>query len=171
MGNILYTFKKASVSEDGKYRWWLKRSWSEGYYTCCFIMLNPSTADGINDDPTIRRCVGFAHSWGCKRLVVVNLFAYRATDPRHLLLAHNPVGGAIAEVNLRAACIQANMLVAAWGAYIPFFATRPTRDQQVMAMIKEDFPEKELVCLGTTKNGNPRHPLYVKSSQPLIPYP
>jgi hypothetical protein len=84
--------RSAEVSECGRYRWWLRRGWQLlnrgehviGRGVCCFVMLNPSTADDTYDDPTIRRCVQFATRWGYDALSVRNLFPWRATDPGDL---------------------------------------------------------------------------------------
>lgn len=84
--------KSAIISECGKYRYSLSRIWDENKANVLFIMLNPSTADGDVDDPTIRRCIGFAKSWGYGGIYVGNLFAYRATDPKELLKVENPIG-------------------------------------------------------------------------------
>ncbi len=82
---MVYQEADASISICGRYRYWLKRVWDSSKPTAGFCLLNPSTAvglvDGIPvDDPTIRRCAGFAKSWGCGGIRVVNLFAIRATD-------------------------------------------------------------------------------------------
>src|ERR1700721_1892011 len=98
--------KSAEISECGQYRWWLRRSWvrrDSETKTVCFVMLNPSVADGIVDDPTIRRCIGFTRSWGYSVLSVRNLFPFRATEPRSLLTATEPTGGERGDVELMAA--------------------------------------------------------------------
>src|SRR6185437_4878200 len=85
--------RSASISECGRYRYWLRRSWGHGGNgkTVSFIMLNPSMADAEQDDPTLRRCMGFAQGWGFSTLSVHNLFALRATDTKELLTANDPV--------------------------------------------------------------------------------
>jgi hypothetical protein len=120
----------------------------------CFLMLNPSTADGRRDDPTIRRCLGFARAWGFSVLEVRNLFTWRATEPRDLLTATDPTGGERGDQELRRAA-EADLVVAAWGAWVPF-----ERDREALAMLSG----RRLVCLGRTKNGGPRHPLYVRGA-------
>ena len=151
--------RSAEFSECGQYRWSLKRSWEHGENGrfICFVMLNPSTADALVDDPTIRRCIGFARRDGFNVLVVRNLFALRATDPKQLRKANYPTGGRCGDSWLRAAA-GADLLVAAWGANVPFH-----RDREAMRM----FRGKTVYCLGRTKNGNPRHPLYVRADQPF----
>ena len=154
----LFKSGTAILSDCGLYRYRLTRRWADGP-TCGFIMLNPSTADASQDDPTIRRCIGFARRENCGALIVVNLFAYRATKPIALLDASDPVGphadhhllDAIAEVD--------GPLIAAWGSW-----NRGTRAADVKAMIG-----RHCVCLGKTNDGHPRHPLYVKGDAPLIP--
>ncbi len=132
--------------------------------SCTFIMLNPSTADGENDDPTIRRCVRFAKSWCYDRLDVINLFAYRATKPAELLaLDHyaDPVGHeneAHADMVIR----DAGLIVCAWGAH----GGHLDQDETMMGWIGG----RETFALGLTAEGHPRHPLYVPASQPLIAF-
>src|SRR5438045_3510538 len=95
--------RAAAISACGRYRWWLRRSWHQGGNgrVLCFIMLNPSTADARTDDPTIRRCMGFARSWGFSTLDVRNLFAWRATEPTELLRTDDPIGGRCGDRALR----------------------------------------------------------------------
>lgn len=154
--------RSAEISDCGRYRWWLRRSWQlwdsnglhvKGKGVCCFVMLNPSTADGTQDDPTIRRCIGFAKAWGYDTLSVRNLFPWRATDPRELFKAESVTGGIRGEQELMSAA-TADLLVVAWGAHVPF-----SRDTFALKL----FGSKPIHCLGTTKHGHPRHPLYVKA--------
>lgn len=138
--------RSAEISECGRYRWWLRRSWlayKDGLFVpgkgvCCFVMLNPSTADGTQDDPTIRRCIGFAKSWGYNGLSVRNLFAWRATDPKELFNAETVTGGQRGDSELLAACTS-DLLVLAWGAKVPF-----GRDKQVLEMFAKHFPGVQL---------------------------
>lgn len=120
-------------------------------------MLNPSTADGSVDDPTIRRCISFAKVWGFEALRVVNLFALRSTNPQALLTASDPVGPDN-QVYLDKAFAECSLVVAAWGAHA---AAKRRGD----ALIRQ-FPECRV--LGKTKSGAPRHPLYLpKQLNPL----
>ena len=82
----------ARISRCKRYRYELTRTWDEAAGTCAFVCLNPSTADARVDDPTLRRCIGFAKSWGYGRVVMLNAYAYRATDPAEMLAASNPIG-------------------------------------------------------------------------------
>lgn len=109
--------RNAELSPCGLYRYWLWRKWSDGGKRVTFVMLNPSTADALMDDPTIRKCVGFAKRLGFDELFVVNLFAYRATEPKEL----QRVGWRIAEGpandnHTATACMLASLVIAAWGA-------------------------------------------------------
>jgi hypothetical protein len=126
-----------------------------------FVMLNPSTADAEQDDPTIRRCMGFARTWGFGGIVVLNLYAYRATKPTDLWRATDPVGPENDRL-LGDYLARAELIVAAWGAH-----AKPQRIQalQKMAAVRD----AALHCLGVTKAGAPRHPLYVRGgTQPQL---
>jgi hypothetical protein len=153
--------RAAEVSSCGRYRYWLRRTWASGGNgrVVCFVMLNPSTADAAVDDPTIRRCMGFARAWGYSVLTVLNLFALRATDPAELRTAVDPVGP-FGNVHLGAGKL-ADLVIAAWGANVPF-----GRDRTAVRLLTG----KPLFCLGTTKAGHPRHPLYVRADQLPIPF-
>jgi hypothetical protein len=162
-----YTDTGAEISSCGKYRYKLWREWpgfgpvSDGMKMhCAFVMLNPSTADGEEDDPTIRRCVGFSKAWGYDRLEVVNLFAYRATDPNTLLrLGHNddPVGPENLEA-FKAVCntVNCGAIIVAWGAHGGHLG----QDETALGWIKKS---DRVHALGLTKDGKPRHPLYMKA--------
>lgn len=164
--NDLFLKSDAVISPCGKYRYSLSRTWDEELRPACFIMLNPSTADADKDDPTIRRCVGFAKSWGCGGIVVVNLFAWRATDPAYLVgLRLAEASGPENERHIREAVIACKPVVAAWGARGVQFK----RDEAVLNLIRSaglPWPE----CLGVTKDQHPRHPLYVRADAALVPF-
>lgn len=121
---------------------------------CLWIMLNPSTAGASVDDPTIRRCIGFSKAWGCTKMTVVNLFALRATDPAELAKHHDPVGPDNLTSIVRAyeEHKDIGLVVAAWGAHP--MAHRRARDVYPFIM-------GGLKSLGVTKDGWPKHPLYV----------
>lgn len=125
-------------------------------------MLNPSTADATKDDPTIRRCISFAKREGASGLVVVNLYAFRATNPSRLAEALDPVGPENWQYLEKAGNVAD--VVCAWGSQ----GLCPPHVVRVINFLKER--EVGLLCLGTTMGGSPRHPLYVKSDQPLIPW-
>lgn len=151
--------RDALLSPCQKYRYWLKRSWQQGGdgRTLCFIMLNPSTADATLDDPTIRRCLAYTQEWGFSTLEVRNLFAYRSSQPKDLFKAADPVGPQGDYYLLQAR--EADQIIVAWGANVPF-----ERDREVLKMFKG---VASLYCLGATKHGQPRHPLYCRAD--LVP--
>lgn len=133
-----------------------------------FIMLNPSTADQTQDDPTIRRCLGFARREGAQRLIVVNLYAMRATKPAVLFaekydVAVGSLNDAVVMAWVRQTESVGGKVIAAWGAQ--------TQARQRLADILPQLERHELWCLGKTQAGHPRHPLYVKGDQPLVPFP
>lgn len=152
----------AWFSQDRAYRYLLTRRWGAPHRWMTFIMLNPSTADAFADDPTIRRCTGFAKREGCGGLDVVNLFALRATDPRHLRTSPDPVGPDNDEF-ITGHC-QGALVVAAWGTG----GTLKGRDRAVARLFAE--AGADVRCLGVTGAGHPRHPLYVRADAPLIPW-
>jgi hypothetical protein len=155
----------ATISEDGLYRYCLWRQWGGGP-SMTFVMLNPSTADAEKDDPTIRRCIGFAKREGCGRLEVVNLFALRATTPRKLLDHPNPEGSGLANWHhVVRSCQYSLIAVAAWGGSCPTAGGVP-----ILSFTRDNLPSRALRCLGHTKSGEPRHPLYVKAETPLVEY-
>lgn len=140
------------------HRYVLRRSWMGDGGVVNFIMLNPSTADDVFDDATIRRCVGFAKRWGFSGLVVTNLFAYRATQPKDLKTLLATVGGfrlAIGEDNaahLDREAKNAKAVVCAWGDNCDVL---PHRDLDVVEMLRE----YDLLCIRRTVKGNPAHPV------------
>jgi hypothetical protein len=127
--------------------------------TLMVVGLNPSTADEQQLDPTLRRCAGFALSWSFQRVLMANLFALRATDPRVMLAAADPVGPENTEHLLRGAA-QADMVLAAWGTHGHYLQ----RGDLVTALLRQEVGSEKLFCLGRTKHGYPRHPLYVSGS-------
>jgi hypothetical protein len=157
----LYVRADAVLSTCGLYRYRLTRAWDDGP-GCVFIMLNPSTADAWQDDPTIRRCIGFARREGCGFLTVVNLFAFRATSPANMKAAVDPVGPEN-DAHLRAVLAgEHGPKVAAWGVH----GTHGGR----AAAFGRAISGVDLLCLGTTAAGAPRHPLYVRGDAPLVPF-
>lgn len=145
------------------YRYLLHRRLPGGSGCGVWVMLNPSTADHRADDPTLRRCVGFAGRWGLAALVVVNLYAWRTSDPRELWRADDPVGvhnDACLRAVLRLAGARRWRVVCAWGGQ-----ARPERIEILRTMLAE--AEVTGWALGTTRGGQPRHPLYVPYEAPL----
>lgn len=194
MGDQIYVDKGAEVSPCGTYRYRLWREWRNHPKPaqwdmwvddagkpvvdgageqlgeprrCVFVMLNPSTADGTQDDPTIRRCVGFARQWGFDRLEVLNLFAYRTTSPKTLLaLNHDsdPVGArnlaAFREVLFPRRLV--GLVVCAWGAH----GSHLGQDETALGWMGDCAR----FSLGLTRDGQPRHPLYLKRDAEPIPF-
>jgi hypothetical protein len=142
----------AFISRCGTYRYALWRRWGPEPQVL-FVMLNPSTADGRNDDPTIRRCIGFAMSWGFGGVAVGNLFAFRTPSPGVLRQASQPVGRSNDRWLQRLAA-ESSRVIAAWGNH----GSLMDRDEQVCALLGP------LYVLSLTQRGQPRHPLYVPAS-------
>lgn len=152
----VFVLRRTVFSDCRAYRYTLWREWDlfiSDY--ALFIGLNPSTADEIKDDPTIRRCIGFCKSWGLGALCMANLFAYRATLPADMMAAEEPVG-ADNDSRLVEIARGAKIVIAAWGADGGHLG----RDAAVSRLL--DDAGIAIHCLGTTKQGQPRHPLYVK---------
>ncbi len=151
--------RTAELSDDGVYRYALERRWQaelglQSELAVLFVMLNPSTADESADDPTVRRCVSFASSWGYTGVQVGNLFAFRATDPGRLKVATDPIGPENDAWIVRQAQ-SAALIVAAWGTHGDYL----DRGSAVLALLRATG--RPVYCLGVTRSGQPRHPLYV----------
>ena len=154
--------KDAIVSQDEKYRYCLWREWDIGG-AVTFVMLNPSTADARIDDPTIRRCIGFAKKWGFGRMVVVNVFAFRATNPKKL---PNDILEAIGTHNmawLDHGATYGELIVPAWGVEKPHLWQGYDSAKMTLTHVakKHGTPIK---CLATNQDGSPKHPLYVPAN-------
>lgn len=155
----------AILSDCRTYRYALWRRWDVSKPDCAFIGLNPSTADERADDPTIRRCIGFARSWGFGGLAMLNLFAYRATDPRALYRVTDPVGPKNNDW-IQAVIADAGRVVVAWGGHND--RAWRVRAGGVLRLLK--LASIVPYCLGTTRSGSPRHPLYLRADTPIAPY-
>jgi hypothetical protein len=158
----------AIISSCGQYRYHLHRRLDdEGNGRVVFVMLNPSTADAEQDDPTIRRCIGFAKREGASILEVVNLYALRSTNWKALCDHHSPIGIDNDDWITRIVNHNVNIVIAAWGAHpykdIPFGRRRAQR-------VAELIPKKLLKALHVTKSGAPGHPLYLPANAPLRSY-
>lgn len=164
-----YITSGARISSDNIYRYLLWRQWgaNSDSESCLFVMLNPSTANANLDDPTIRRCVGFAKYHGYEHLVVANLFAYRATKPSDLFnctaIGVDPVGWQNQKF-LAESARRAGLIICAWGAHGGFMG----QEETVRGWLQDTG--KPLYALGLTKGGHPRHPLYIPASTQLIRY-
>ncbi len=154
----------ALLSDCGRYRYRLWRLWNRDAPVMTWVLLNPSTADASVDDPTLRKCIGFAKAHQHGGVILVNLFAWRATDPSELTGVADPVGPENDE-HIRWAC-GAPMLgtvVAGWGA--EKCAERRARSA---LMIMRGPDSRRVQCFGKSKNGHPRHPLYVPYSASMV---
>ena len=165
----------AVISDCGKYRYLLWRAWDPHKPTVAFIGFNPSTADATMDDPTIRKCIGFADRLGFGALEMLNLFAYRSPDPAALWwnVPHvkEPIGSHN-DAALEYALIRCRTAVAAWGAIsVPTRARRILRERiDLVHRLASNHGHSTLACLGRTKAGHPRHPLYVPYTTELEPW-
>ena len=182
--NRAYCRSYADVSPCGRYRYLLEREWrgthdpknwkwlgfKDGTGAECghpksalFIMLNPSTADDTADDPTIRRCVGFAKAWKYEQLSVVNLFAYRATDPKELYSAGDVIHAPRNQEVIECAARDAGIIICAWGTHGAW--------GQQGEIVRGWLAHHPLYALGFTKDGHPRHPLYLPAKASPVRMP
>lgn len=151
----------AILSPDRLYRYALWRAWNQDRPRVNFVMLNPSTADEAVDDPTIRRCIGFAKAWGYGSLGVTNLFAFRATDPAALRTVPDPVGPDNDRV-LASAADLSEIVVFAWGEC--------GRLAGRAAYVAHALRGHRLHYLRRNKSGSPAHPLYLPANLTPIPW-
>lgn len=156
----------AVFSDDGTYRYRLWRTWDAELPAVAFIMLNPSTADEVELDPTCRRCKGYAEKWGFGKLIVGNIFALKATKPRELYGHDDPmdVVGPENDYHLTSICEDAELVVAAWGAHGDLHG----RGSEVARSITSSGVD--LFALNTTQDGHPNHPLYQRKDAELERY-
>jgi hypothetical protein len=154
--------RDATFSQDRVYRYQLVRS------TGCpnqalvnFVGLNPSTADESSDDPTVRRLIGFARRSGFGFLILTNLYAFRATDPRALKLAADPIGPDNFAYVTGAAC-ESRCIVPCWGTH----GALRSRGREVLELLQR---LGDIWVFGLTKGGEPIHPLYLANENELMP--
>ena len=164
----------ACFSECGTWRYWLKREWDHTKPYGAILGINPSTAGADDDDPTIRKGIGFAKRWGWGGFWMVNPFGFVATDQRLLLTAEDPVGEEndfyLGEIITDASAMGG--VVIAWGS-AKTVAVRRLLDARLAEMLKKRTiqPEREqLLCLGLTADGSPRHPLMLPYATALVPW-
>ena len=159
----------AWFSDDRQYRYALLRCLDVGLFgegndrDINFIMLNPSTADETLNDPTITRCIGFARRWQYTSLIVTNLFAFRATDPADMKRAADPVGPENDDY-IRRIATNCAAVVLAWGVH----GVYQDRAASVLRLLNDAGVQPH--CLGMTKAGHPKHPLYLHSTVQMQPY-
>jgi hypothetical protein len=165
----------ALFSPCGRYRWWLVRHWCPERSPVLFVGLNPSTADAGRDDPTLRRLCGLAGCWGHGGVLVLNLFSRVGSDPAQLRKSPQPVGehtDAWMVTALGWLGAQASngsgpppRVWVGWGHQGGLHG----RCQQVLPLLQ--CWKGDVVCLGITRHGQPRHPLFTRASQPPLPVP
>lgn len=154
----------ATYSPCGKYRYTLWRQWEPGKAFATFIMLNPSTATELENDPTVERCQRRAVRLGYGGMRVVNIFALRSTDPQVLYLTDDPIGEEN-DAAILASVKDAGIVIAAWGFHGEYMG----RGKAVELLLGAHGVR--IHCLGLTKKtGMPRHPLYVGYSTQPIPF-
>lgn len=152
----------AVISACGRYRYQLSRWWEpENMRYACFVMLNPSTADSLSDDPTIRRCRGFAQREECGGMIVVNLYPFRATKPSELRSCADPFGPEDNYEYVRGAAKNAAVVICGWGTNAD-----PRHAARYLNRLRGSGVEP--MCLGKTAAGHPRHPLYLRKDAPLV---
>ncbi len=153
----------AVFSDCRRYRYRLGRQWrAEPKRLVAFVMLNPSVADDVQNDPTITRCIGFAKTWGFDGLLIGNAYAWRSTDPRALLTAEDAIGE---DNNLHLAEIanRAELIVCGWGTHCDIVRGREVLD------VLHNYCD-QVKCFVQNKNGSPKHPLYVRGDALPIEY-
>ncbi len=147
----------AKISKCEKYRYSLERIWDEKKSLVAFIALNPSTADEVNNDKTIKRCIDFAKSWGAGGMYMFNVFAHRATDPTDMKAQEDPIGSE--NDKFLAKLPKVDRIIVCWGND----GLHRDRANQVREILK-NTEQNKLYCLDINKNGEPKHPLYVHGS-------
>lgn len=157
---MIYLEKDAVISDCGRYRYLLRRTWAHSKPRALVIMLNPSTADAEVDDATIRSLVRLLRGHGYGSFEVVNIFGLRATDPAALASSSDPQGPLNARIVV-AAIERCDIVICAWGAH-PIAAAKSSF---LMGHIRSRRPAA--YCFGKTKGGSPKHPLYLKSDTQL----
>jgi hypothetical protein len=160
---LLGNTEGAEFSECMRYRYKLWRIWDPNLGVCNFLMLNPSTADEMMLDPTVSRCMKYARANGYGALVVTNLFAFRATDPRELKNTESPVGEFNNEIILDVAK-DSKIVVCGWGVH----GGHQQRSAQVLSIIATTG--RKPYALAMTKGGEPGHPLYLRGDAIAKPF-
>jgi hypothetical protein len=144
----------AVFSSDRRYRYILTITWDESKPYCVFCMLNPSTADEMHNDPTVERCERRAREWGYGGLVVLNIFAYRSTDPKALYSLDDPVG-CLNDKAIRIMTESAGLVVCGWGTHGKLHG----RGERVLSLLRACGATP--YALQLNGDNSPKHPLYV----------
>ena len=151
----------ADFSPCGTYRYCLWRRIGSGDWVN-FLMLNPSTADALTDDPTVRRCIGYARAWRCGGIWITNLYAYRATRPRDLAKAGASAVGPGNDAQIARIAALAGLVVCAWGNHAA--DVDPGRAGAVLRILEHVGTAPQI--LGLTAAGQPQHPLFLPKDRP-----
>lgn len=160
--------QSAEFSSCRNWRYTLHREWADGQCVG-FLMFNPSTADENLDDPTIRKCRGFALRWGYGRMVIVNLFAIRGSDPRIVRRVSDPIGP-MNNYYIAKATQDCRELVCAWGCGGHMKGDLLRRPAAVLEMLEQERYSMPITCLGYSADGSPRHPLMLAYDTPKSEY-
>jgi len=164
-GVLVPTYSVARYSDCEKYRYYLKRTWDFTLPVVNYLMLNPSTATEEQNDPTLARCEARARNWSYGSMIITNLFAYRATDPKDMKRQADPVGVGNLD-QIREAANEADLIICGWGQY----GKHLCQDLQVLRVLERiDLPAK-VHALRIT-NGVPHHPLYLSYDLKPVPFP
>ena len=149
---------EACFNSARTHRYYLQRSWDLDKPAMAFVCLNPSTADEVVNDPTVTRCINYADSWGYGTFYMLNLFAFRATDPKDMKAAADPVGK-MNDSWIKSITDQCHLTIAAWGNHGAYLG----RDKEIRKLLNN------LHCLKITKSNQPYHPLYLRADlKPFI---
>lgn len=159
----LFNMNTAEFSDCRKYRYSLWRWWDKSKPYVLFIGLNPSTADETNDDKTITRCINFAKDWGYGGLCMANLFAFRATKPKDMKKADDPIG-LFNDLFLATLARNAGIVIIAWGTN----GNHLCRDNAVKMMLLRN--QILVNCLGKNADVSPKHPLYLRKDTKPVRY-
>ena len=143
---------EANISDCGKYRYWLRRSWDSNKREGVFICMNPSIATSVMCDLTMCNCNNLAIQWGWGGFYIVNLYAYRATDPKVLKRQDKPIGD-LNNATIKYVCAKASMIVLAWGN------GNKKRAEEVLLLLTD----RKLYCIDINKGGGYRHPSRIKT--------
>lgn len=163
--------KSAKFNPEGTHRMYLSRIWEEKHSKILFIGLNPSTADGMEDDHTVRRLISFARDWGFGGFYLVNAYSFKATDPKDLIvhLRTTPRTQLIEEYKVNLKYIKlyhtiCQQTVYCWGTNIPEGNLANTWMDRLLRATKGGY------CFGLSKDGYPLHPLMLPSNTQLIQF-
>lgn len=169
----VFDFMDAKLSADGLYRYRLDRGWPGGVGRIVWILCNPSTADAMKNDPTIRKVLYYSQLWGFNALTVVNMFGWRATKPKELVAkmkAGVDITGLENDGEIAAALVDAQALVLGWGSLAPTLRKLVAdRTARILAMVREAGISP--MHLGLNEDGTPKHPLYLANATQREPFP